>query len=522
MATVSFAAVGLTLYLSYRTAPAETYADFLRTALAATMLAVGLVILGSVLFLWVTEPLVRRLEESEKHFRAVFNQTFQFLWLLSPDGMIVEANQAALDAAGVVPMAVWGRPLWQSRWWGGLSAQQSELQQAVTEAASGTFVRRELEMRGFGDRRLVLDFSLKPLTDSEGRIVQLLAEGRDITERRRAEEMRNRLAAILEATPDMVGIATPDGRATYINPAGRKMLGLPEDADIMGEPIDQFVSAVARRTIFEEGIPTALQKGVWSGESSVLRRDGREVPVSQVIIAPPPASGQTPYLATVIRDLSDRKRWEAELAQRTAFLHALIENSPLAVVALDAEKRITLCNPAFERLFLYKEEEIAGADLDSLVAPPESAAEARQVTKRAEQGEVVQTIGHRCRRDGSRVEVEIHGVPLMVKGEMRGAYAIYQDITERRRHEAERERLVEELREALANVKTLRGLLPICASCKNVRDDQGYWNRIETYLRAHSEAEFSHGICPECAKQLYPDQFSRMFPELAGEKPVKE
>ena len=69
----------------------------------------------------------------------------------------------------------------------------------------------------------------------------------------------------------------------------------------------------------------------------------------------------------------------------------------------------------------------------------------------------------------------------------------------------EREKLIAELRDALTEVVTLRGIIPICASCKKVRDDKGYWNQIESYIRDHSEADFSHGICPECAKKLYPD-----------------
>lgn len=72
----------------------------------------------------------------------------------------------------------------------------------------------------------------------------------------------------------------------------------------------------------------------------------------------------------------------------------------------------------------------------------------------------------------------------------------------------ERESLIEELKEALAKVKTLSGLIPICASCKKVRDDQGYWQQVETYVREHSDAEFTHGICPDCARKLYPDLFS--------------
>lgn len=80
-----------------------------------------------------------------------------------------------------------------------------------------------------------------------------------------------------------------------------------------------------------------------------------------------------------------------------------------------------------------------------------------------------------------------------------------REIGQRAIAEKEREGLIRELREALARVKTLSGLLPICAACKKIRDDSGYWNRIEDYICKHSEAEFTHGLCPECAKRLYPD-----------------
>ncbi len=80
-----------------------------------------------------------------------------------------------------------------------------------------------------------------------------------------------------------------------------------------------------------------------------------------------------------------------------------------------------------------------------------------------------------------------------------------RDIVERQRAQEEREKLILELQEALSKVKQLSGLLPICAGCKKIRDDSGYWNQIEHYLREHSEAEFSHGLCPECLETLYPE-----------------
>jgi two-component system, OmpR family, response regulator VanR len=82
---------------------------------------------------------------------------------------------------------------------------------------------------------------------------------------------------------------------------------------------------------------------------------------------------------------------------------------------------------------------------------------------------------------------------------------LVQEVAERKKSEQEKEQLIVELQQALAEVKKLSGLLPICASCKRIRDDQGYWQQIEGYISEHSEADFSHGICPKCAKELYPE-----------------
>lgn len=90
---------------------------------------------------------------------------------------------------------------------------------------------------------------------------------------------------------------------------------------------------------------------------------------------------------------------------------------------------------------------------------------------------------------------------------------LHREITDRKQAERERERLILELKDALSKIKTLSGMLPICTSCKKIRDDKGYWNQIETYIKHHSEAEFSHGICPECAKILYPELYKKMYPE---------
>lgn len=92
---------------------------------------------------------------------------------------------------------------------------------------------------------------------------------------------------------------------------------------------------------------------------------------------------------------------------------------------------------------------------------------------------------------------DIKGVPYRIAGSQ-------TDISRRKKEQEDREHLIEELRDALGNIRKLSGLLPICASCKKIRDDEGYWNQVETYLMEHTSVQFTHGICPECSEKLYP------------------
>ncbi len=116
-------------------------------------------------------------------------------------------------------------------------------------------------------------------------------------------------------------------------------------------------------------------------------------------------------------------------------------------------------------------------------------------------------------KNGEVIWVEVTGIRINWKGSP-ATLNFFRDITERKRAERERENLITELQEAISKVKVLSGMLPICSSCNKIRDDKGYWNRIESYIQQHSEAEFSHSICPECAEKLYPEFAKEMFPHL--------
>ena len=108
-------------------------------------------------------------------------------------------------------------------------------------------------------------------------------------------------------------------------------------------------------------------------------------------------------------------------------------------------------------------------------------------------------------KDGSRHWLEGAEVPVFNSaGTVTAVEGIARDITDKKKIEQEREQMIAELQKAMTEIRTLRGIIPICASCKKVRDDEGAWQQVEAYIRAHSEAQFSHGICPDCLEKEYP------------------
>ncbi|HAZ48585.1 MAG TPA: hybrid sensor histidine kinase/response regulator [Cyanobacteria bacterium UBA11369] len=130
----------------------------------------------------------KQLQQSEEKFRAIFNQTFQHIGILSPIGSIIQVNQSALDFAGQKLEDVVGRLLWEMPWFSSFTSTQEQLQKAIALAATGKFVRYEVQMQGCSGKVATFDFSLKPILDEMGNAVQLVYEGRDISDRKRAED----------------------------------------------------------------------------------------------------------------------------------------------------------------------------------------------------------------------------------------------------------------------------------------------------------------------------------------------
>jgi PAS domain S-box-containing protein len=188
------------------------------------------------------------------------------------------------------------------------------------------------------------------------------------------------------------------------------------------------------------------------------------------------------------------------------YVDNIIESMLDALIVADTDGKIRTVNKATCELLGYREEELIGHPLEMLLPAGDALGKGKRLEELIAKGGLTNYETSLEARDGKKIPVLFNESMMRDKdGNMICIVSTARDITERKRIEIEREKLLQELQDALARVKQLSGLLPICASCKKIRDDKGYWNQIETYIHEHSEAEFSHGICPECLEKLYPE-----------------
>ncbi len=172
----------------------------------------------------------------------------------------------------------------------------------------------ELEEKYIKDgQAFIIQMVKTPIKDENGNVSGIIGIFWDITERKHLEETRSQLSAILEATSDFVATASVDGHMYYLNKAARRMIGIHDFEDVARLKIFSFHPERITTLIHDVGIPTAIAEGIWIGETIFQCRDGREVPVSQVIIAHKTEKGTVEYLSTIARDITERKRFEEQI-----------------------------------------------------------------------------------------------------------------------------------------------------------------------------------------------------------------
>lgn len=224
-----------------------------------------------------------------------------------------------------------------------------------------------------------------------------------------------------------------------------------------------------------------------------------------------PANGYN-FTATPLKDSSNQIIGAIETFQDiteriSAETHyrLLLEAIPDPVIVYDTQQKITYINEAFELTYGWTKDELLGGTINFV--PSEEVTKTKEAWHRTLNGEKIFFETKRKTKAGQILDIQMKTAILKDQNKKHTAsIVIHRDVTIIKQTESEREHLIGVLEKALSEVKTLSGLLPICASCKKVRDDKGYWNQIESYIQRNSDAEFSHGMCPECSDKFYGDQ----------------
>lgn len=289
------------------------------------------------------------LQDSERRFRAIFNQTFQFSGLLKPDGTLLEANQTALDFGGLQLVDVINRPVWQARWWTTSTETQRQLQAAVMEAARGKFIRYEVDVLGAREVVATIDFSLKPVRDELGDVVLLIFEGRDISDRKQVEaalqqahselevrvqqrtaelkqsneQLRSEIVerqraeaalqssvatnrALINAMPDWMFRFSADGIFVNYKDAPNTKLPLPSE-EFLGKPLHAVFPQDTAQPFM-----SCIQKALASHEMQLFEYQLDHEGSPLVFEARIAVSAENEVMA-VIRDITERKRSEEDI-----------------------------------------------------------------------------------------------------------------------------------------------------------------------------------------------------------------
>jgi PAS domain S-box-containing protein len=257
---------------------------------------------------------VEALRESERKFRAIFDHSFQFIGLMTTEGTLIEVNRSALSLGGVEEADAIGKPLWEARWWSHSTELQEEMRAAVLRARQGEFVRLEATHPAVDGTLHCVDFSVKPVMDEGGKVVLLIPEGRDITERKRAEEERARLVTAVEQAVEAIFITDANWIIHYVNPAFERMSGY-DGGEIIGEHICILESDKHDKPFYDRIRDRLVGGEVWSGRLINKRRDGTYYEAEATASPVRDNSGAIINYVGIHRDITHEVKLEKELRQ---------------------------------------------------------------------------------------------------------------------------------------------------------------------------------------------------------------
>lgn len=334
-------------------------------------------------------------------------------------------------------------------------------------------------------------------------------------------ESEQRFRDLTESTSDWVWEVNLGGEYTYASPKIKELLGYSPEEVIGKTPFDFMPPGEAERVsqVFQRVVTS--QDHFDSLENINIHKQGRLVTLETSGVPRFDAKGRLVGYRGIDRDVTKRKTAEEALANSEKRLSDIIEFLPDPTWVIDLEGKVIAWNRAIEKITGVDKQNMLGKGayayaiplygiprpvLIDLVLQRDKQWEAEYLSLMENDGILISSESFHPKMGDTGIYLAATAGRLYnAAGDVVGAIETLRDITASKIMEQEREQLISELQDALAKVRTLSGMLPICSSCKKIRDDKGYWNQIELYISKHSHAEFSHGICPQCAKKLYPD-----------------
>jgi two-component system cell cycle sensor histidine kinase/response regulator CckA len=367
----------------------------------------------------------KALAEQEARLRVLIDQMPAVLWSVDRDLKFTESLGSGLPYLGLRPGQIVGTSLFE---YFGTDDPEMLPIAAHRRALAGEAVSYEFRWK---DR--AFQSYVEPLHGAGGAIVGAVGVALDITQRVRVEtalrESEERYRLLFERNLAGVFRSYLGETVHQCNEAFARIFGYESSMDVMTAPTRSFYLNEADRERFLGRL--LKEKALENLLLRMRRKDGTPVWVIMNVRLQEREGAGPPLIEGTVIDITERVEAEWRLRERTAYLDALIANSPLGIVVADAAGLVTMCNPAFERTFNVRQDECAGRSIDEILAPESLREEAISLSHRVREGETVRTTTRRRRSDGKLLDVELHAVPLLADGRIIGSYGLYEDITER-------------------------------------------------------------------------------------------
>jgi PAS domain S-box-containing protein len=481
----------------------------IQVALITAVLSLVFVVLIPVIIIPLTRIIFHQADQAQAERQKIEERNHQLASIIefsddaiigkTLDGIITSWNTGAEKIYGYTESEVLNQPI-------SLiipTDHHKEMVQILEKIRSGQRIHHYETVRRRKDGTLInVSVAIAPMANGDGQIIGASTVARDITARKRAEDAvlqsEEKFRAMFESNSAAIAIIEPDTTISMVNDAYCHISGYTRQ-EVIGMswtkqiPPDDLGRLKEYNRLRLENPQLAPNKY----EFKFYRKDGT---IRYALMSISMMEVNRKIITSFI-DVTDSKQAEKELRK----LSRAVDQSPASIVITDTNGAIEYVNPKFIQLTGYSFEEARGQNPRILKSDEKPSEEYKQLWELITAGKEWRGEFHNKKKNGDTYWESASISPIKdAQGNVTHFLAVKEDITQRKQAEEEREKLIKELQFALDNVKTLQGLIPICANCKKIRDDSGYWQQVESYIQRHSDAKFTHGICPECAVILYP------------------